>query len=471
MTRFAGFVMLIAAFALLIVGCSEGPNPLQSTSVNESQTGAASKLVTPDGDEFISATFFVYVNQSSNQGVNIHRVTSDWVEATVTWNSFGGAYDGTVQGSFMADGVGWRSVDVTGMVEGWMAGMYANFGLLMDQPGDSYPRTVYDSREGANQPYLELCFLTDAGEECTQVVALADALISEFEPDRRFGGGAILLTGQAASGLTDKQSLVRFDVPPLVELAALGDYVWIDMNQDGIQDAGEPGLPGVVVNLYDCQDVFIASMMTDENGFYLFDNLMPGDYYVEFIRPESYAFTMQDQGMDDAMDSDADPTTGKTICTTLEPGETDLTWDAGVYRVPQDGCSLTIGFWKNHAGFGPQDDVLSQYLPIWLGDAGGTKSMYVETAAMAVDILKMKTYGAPDNGITKLYAQLLGTKLNIAAGASDMAVAAAIADADAFLADHDWMDWNKQVKKDVIDWMSMFDDYNNGYIGPGHCDD
>ena len=32
--------------------------------------------------------------------------------------------------------------------------------------------------------------------------------------------------------------------------ATLGDFVWNDINKNGIQDAGEPGLPGVVVELY-----------------------------------------------------------------------------------------------------------------------------------------------------------------------------------------------------------------------------
>jgi len=93
---------------------------------------------------------------------------------------------------------------------------------------------------------------------------------------------------------------------------------------------------------------------------------------------------------------------------------------------------------------------------------------------MAVDVLKMKTYGRNSNGITKLYAQLLGTKLNLANGATGMVVAGAIADADAFLADHDWNDWSglsDADKQTVLDWKDTFDSYNNGEIGPGHCDD
>jgi hypothetical protein len=172
------------------------------------------------------------------------------------------------------------------------------------------------------------------------------------------------------------------------------------------------------------------------------------------------------------MDSDADAN-GATICTTLIAGETDLTWDAGLYMPAHGGCTLTIGFWKNHAGFGPQADVLSPLLPIYLGDVGGAETLLVDSAAEAVAILKMKAYGGASNGIAKLYAQLLAAKLNVANGADDSDIADAIDDADEFLAMYDHGDWNNltRTQKNFVNrLMSMFDRYNNGETGPGHCD-
>jgi hypothetical protein len=154
-------------------------------------------------------------------------------------------------------------------------------------------------------------------------------------------------------------------------------------------------------------------------------------------------------------------------------GETDLTWDAGLYLPEEMGCSLTIGFWKNHAGFGPQADVVTPLLPILLGEAGGAKTLTVDTAAKAVSVLSMKDYGGGKNGIAKLYAQMLGAKLNIANGADGTDIAVAIANADAFLSTHNAMDWNSLSRSDkqfVNNLMSKFDQYNNGDIGPGHCD-
>ena len=42
-----------------------------------------------------------------------HRITAPWTEYGVTWFNFGGAYDGAVAGSFVADGTGWRTMDLT----------------------------------------------------------------------------------------------------------------------------------------------------------------------------------------------------------------------------------------------------------------------------------------------------------------------------------------------------------------------
>ena len=117
-------------------------------------------------------------------------------------------------------------------------------------------------------------------------------------------------------------------------------------------------------------------------------------------------------------------------------------------------------------------DVVTPLLPVWLGDSDGTKSLDVSTSLIAYDVLTQAVYGSPDNGITKLYAQLLATKLSINDGASDADVTDAIAEADAFLADHDWTDWmslSDSEQEMVLAWKDHFDSFNNGEIGPGHC--
>lgn len=115
--------------------------------------------------------------------------------------------------------------------------------------------------------------------------------------------------------------------------ASIGDFVWNDENQDGIQDPKEIGLSNVVVNLYNVDGDIIDTTVTDQDGLYAFYKLSPGEYYLEFITPTGYYFSPQDIGSNDSIDSDADAVSGKTITTILIPDENDGRWDAGMYTI------------------------------------------------------------------------------------------------------------------------------------------
>jgi hypothetical protein len=269
------------------------------------------------------------------------------------------------------------------------------------------------------------------------------------------------------------------DAGMYIPYAKLGDFVWNDMNENGMQDEGEMGIEGIEVNLYTCADEMVATRMTDEDGMYVFDSIVPGDYYLTFTAPFGYIFTDVDAGGDDMLDSDADPFivrtipwTGRTMCITLDPDAEDYSWDAGL--IAFDGCTYGKGYWKNHAGFGPQDDEVSRLLPIWLGDDDGAKSMAVTDPQIAFDLLQQHTYGEPSNGITKLYAHFLTAKLNVFNYANPEDIYETILDVDAFLAEYDYTDWDmlsKDQRKDVLRWKGELEEFNEGYIGPGHCDE
>jgi hypothetical protein len=264
---------------------------------------------------------------------------------------------------------------------------------------------------------------------------------------------------------------------PTNPLYCIGDYVWFDENKNGCQDVDEMGVEGVTVNLWvGCPPVeIIATTMTDADGMYEFCELEPGDYTVQFVSPDGYEFCEQyASGCDMASDSNAGKD-GITDCVTIVDAD-DYTIDAGLCMPDDEGCTYTIGKWKNWTGLGNgnQADIVTPLLPIWLGDEGGDESLAVTTVEMAVDVLSQHVYGSPSNAITKLYAQMLAAKLSVANGASDSAIADYLADADAFLADYSYMDWNslsKDMKDDVRMWHSAFGSYNEGDIGPGHCDD
>lgn len=117
-------------------------------------------------------------------------------------------------------------------------------------------------------------------------------------------------------------------------LTALGDTVWFDFNEDGLQDPFEPGIGGVVVNLYNGSNgALISTTVTDANGYYLFDFLPAGNYFVGFFPADGFVPTSQDSGGDDVNDSDANMLTGLTGNYYLPLDSINLTIDAGLFRI------------------------------------------------------------------------------------------------------------------------------------------
>uniref|UniRef100_UPI00286D1290 beta strand repeat-containing protein n=1 Tax=Salinibacterium sp. TaxID=1915057 RepID=UPI00286D1290 len=73
--------------------------------------------------------------------------------------------------------------------------------------------------------------------------------------------------------------------------ASIGDFVWLDRDGDGVQDGGEIGIKGASVTLTwlgvdgvaGGGDDAVFTTTTDDNGLYLFDNLLPGAYSVAVV--------------------------------------------------------------------------------------------------------------------------------------------------------------------------------------------
>ncbi len=139
----------------------------------------------------------------------------------------------------------------------------------------------------------------------------------------------------------------------LIPYASLGDLVWHDLDGDGIQDLNESGIAGVAVALYDSNGNVIDTKVTDTNGYYLFDDLYPGDYYLDFIAPMGYQLTLPHQGSNTGLDSDVNESfgPGTTSLINLSAGENDLTWDAGYYKCIPLGDIV----WYDADGDGIQD--------------------------------------------------------------------------------------------------------------------
>lgn len=69
-----------------------------------------------------------------------------------------------------------------------------------------------------------------------------------------------------------------------VQPGTLGDFCWLDLNGNGLQDAGELGLGDMRIELWR-NDQLVAETTTDTYGYYTFENLYPGVYTLKPIYP------------------------------------------------------------------------------------------------------------------------------------------------------------------------------------------
>jgi len=146
------------------------------------------------------------------------------------------------------------------------------------------------------------------------------------------------------------------------------------------------------------------------------------------------------------------------------------------------GCSYSKGYWKNHP-----EDFSSDF---WVGNADGANSIHVTTATIAGSLLDNKycvnnpqipgdytgkKINQNGNPLNQLYAQITAVRLNLlqlnsCTGNTEMSDALTTADnllaafnCFTILADAEQSAKARELAED-------FDAFNNGLIGPGHCD-
>lgn len=188
-----------------------------------------------------------------------------------------------------------------------------------------------------------------------------------YNPD----GGVTGSFGKAA-GIGD------IEVVPDLPIIEIGNYVWRDLDRDGIQDGNEPPIAGVIVELLDAGGNVIGTSITDANGGYYFNasnvtdpagNGYPGPlpYTNYMIRISSTHFNNQGvnatplqnhvmtasnqvgSGLSDYADNDASITGGiaKINITTGQPGENNHTYDFGFIYCPQPGTGTSTTICDN----------------------------------------------------------------------------------------------------------------------------
>ncbi len=234
--------------------------------------------------------------------------------------------------------------------------------------------------------------------------------------------------------------------------AGICGFVWNDLNNNGIQDAGEPGVSGAVVT------VGSTVTSTDENGFYYFP-VGTGTYVVTVQIPPGTQLSPSNVGGNDTLDSDGvSDGFGNSVATTVllpDGSATNTDTDFGFWEpaVAQPGTG-TPGYWKNHPEAWPVDVIT----------VGGV--VYTKAAAIAwlEQVGKDKT--------TTMFSSLVSAKLNVMIGNDSSCVASTIAAAD------DWMHAYGPVGRGVhaasLAWKlgeplhRLMDNYNNGMLCAPH---
>jgi hypothetical protein len=179
-------------------------------------------------------------------------------------------------------------------------------------------------------------------------------------------GGAI----RPASSPVEPAAAAQINTPTRTPTPInVGNFVWDDLDHDGRQDSGEPGLAGVTVQLWNAAKTnFIASTTTNSNGNYTLVAPTPGDYRVRVLlpSPSQDQFSPKDNAADDLTDSDINPSGtnfGFTDIYTFGSNLISITSiDAGIiiYRPPtptRTPTPINIGnfVWHDLDGNGVQD--------------------------------------------------------------------------------------------------------------------
>ncbi|ATE52370.1 hypothetical protein CNX65_02900 [Actinosynnema pretiosum] len=237
-------------------------------------------------------------------------------------------------------------VDATGYLFGERAGVITGT-VWVDANGDgTIDNTEMGRIAGAKVDLME-------GDSTTPLASATTTAEGTYEfKDVPAGDYSLMLTLPMGYGATTPTTVKvtttttsGTNVDFGVQKAAIGDFVWDDLNRNGLQDAGEPGISGVKVNLLDAQGEVKSSTTTNASGKYVFGDLDEGAYRVQFTVPTGRTFTAQNAGAPDKS-SAVDRSNGLSgpIVFMVAEGKVmqNMNIDAGVVdRITDLGVTLT----------------------------------------------------------------------------------------------------------------------------------
>jgi len=243
--------------------------------------------------------------------------------------------------------------------------------------------------------------------------------------------------------------------------------VWNDTNGNGLQDAGETGIPGAQVTI--TSGVTTLVIYSDVNGVWDAGTLVSvgGTYTVSVLIGDALQgmqASTPNVGGDRTIDSNGIVSNGFSVATGTLLVDTDTTIDFGFFAstAAKRGTG-TPGYWKDHPEPWPVD---AKGVPVTIMIGGVPYSRNAALAGLA-KITKDKT--------TTMFSSLLSAKLNLLIGNDGSCLSSlngdTIVNADAWMAAHHLGD-NVLASSDA--WKigeplhQTLDAYNNGLLCAPH---
>jgi hypothetical protein len=143
----------------------------------------------------------------------------------------------------------------------------------------------------------------------------------------------------------------------------------------------------------------------------------------------------------------------------------------------ETGCTLTQGYWKTHSDKGPASKADSTWNLLPAGEDTAAFLPYVDAKGDPGSWYSIFWTAPAGNVYYQLAHQYMAAQLNILNGASAPAsVTSALAGASGFFAAYTpaeagALGKTSTARTQALAWASTLASYNEGAIGPGHCDE
>ncbi|HDH4353331.1 SdrD B-like domain-containing protein, partial [Staphylococcus aureus] len=288
-------------------------------------------------------TKFQYTNSESPTLVQMATLTSDGNRSVSTGNALGFTNNqsgGAGQEVYKIGNYVWEDTNKNGVQELGEVGVKGVTVVAYDnKTNKEVGRTITDEKGGYLIPNLP------NGDYRVEFSNLPQGY--EVTPSKQGNNEELDSNGVSSVITVNGKDNLSADLGIYKPKYNLGDYVWEDINKNGIQDQDEKGISGVTVTLKDENGNVLKTVTTDADGKYKFTDLDNGNYKVEFTTPEGYTPTSTNTGGNDTVDSNGLTTTG------VINGADNMTLDSGFYKTPKYNLGNYV--WEDTNKDGKQD--------------------------------------------------------------------------------------------------------------------